>query len=120
MSKAIGLTPAMFGFGAGIFFIGYVVPPGAGEPVDAARGRAVLDCRGVTAWARCRPRLRLSWAAQLLRHAVSSRVAESGFFPGTLLYLSLWFPARQRAVALRAFMAARRFRRHLGRQSPEH
>jgi ACS family tartrate transporter-like MFS transporter len=32
--------------------------------------------------------------------------AESGFFPGTLLYLSLWFPARQRAMAIAAFMAA--------------
>ncbi len=33
-------------------------------------------------------------------------LAESGFFPGTILYLSLWFPARQRAMAMAAFMAA--------------
>ena len=33
-------------------------------------------------------------------------VAESGFFPGMLLYISLWFPARQRAVAIAVFMAA--------------
>src|SRR6185437_16500640 len=33
-------------------------------------------------------------------------VAEAGFFPGILLYLTLWFPARHRAVAIAAFMAA--------------
>jgi MFS transporter, ACS family, tartrate transporter len=33
-------------------------------------------------------------------------VAEAGFFPGIILYLSLWFPARQRAVAAAWFMAA--------------
>jgi len=33
-------------------------------------------------------------------------VAESGLFPGTILYLSSWFPARQRAAAVAIFMAA--------------
>ena len=33
-------------------------------------------------------------------------VAEAGFFPGIILYLSLWFPSRQRAVAAAWFMAA--------------
>jgi ACS family tartrate transporter-like MFS transporter len=33
-------------------------------------------------------------------------VAEAGFFPGIILYLSLWFPVRQRAVAAAWFMAA--------------
>jgi ACS family tartrate transporter-like MFS transporter len=33
-------------------------------------------------------------------------VAEAGFFPGIILYLSLWFPAKQRAVAAAWFMAA--------------
>jgi ACS family tartrate transporter-like MFS transporter len=33
-------------------------------------------------------------------------VAEAGFFPGIILYLSLWFPARYRAIAAAAFMAA--------------
>jgi MFS transporter, ACS family, tartrate transporter len=32
--------------------------------------------------------------------------AEAGFFPGTILYLSLWFPARHRAAAIALFMAA--------------
>jgi len=33
-------------------------------------------------------------------------LAESGFFPGTILYLSLWFPSRERAQAIAVFMAA--------------
>src|ERR1700749_3019108 len=33
-------------------------------------------------------------------------ITEAGFFPGAILYLSLWFPARQRAMAISVFMAA--------------
>ena len=38
--------------------------------------------------------------------AFSLGAAEAGFFPGVILYLSYWFPARQRAAAVSLFMAS--------------
>ena len=44
------------------------------------------------------------WGFGLLR--VLLGVAEAGFFPGIILYLSYWFPARERARAVALFMIA--------------
>ena len=42
---------------------------------------------------------------QLLRYAILLGVAEAGFFPGIILYLTYWFPARHRAGVIALFMA---------------
>ena len=107
MNKAIGLSPAEFGFGGGIFFLGYVL--------FQVPSNLMLYRVGARAW--------ISWVV-VVWGVVSAGsafvvgphsfyamrfllgVAESGFFPGILLYLSLWFPARYKAVAVAAFMAA--------------
>jgi ACS family tartrate transporter-like MFS transporter len=107
MSKAIGLTPAMFGFGAGIFFIGYVALQVPGNLLMLRVGARFWIAGVVTAWGA----VSAASAFVVGPHSFYAMrfllgVAESGFFPGTLLYLSLWFPARQRAVAFAAFMAA--------------
>src|SRR5207237_807261 len=44
------------------------------------------------------------WSLYALRFLLG--VAEAGFFPGIILYLSYWFPARQRARAVALFMMA--------------
>ena len=107
MNQALGLTPAMFGFGGGVFFIGYIafqVPSNLMLLRIGARG---WIARVVVAWGA----VSMASAFVVGPHSFYAMrlllgVAESGFFPGTLLYLSLWFPARQRAVAIAAFMAA--------------
>jgi MFS transporter, ACS family, tartrate transporter len=107
MNKALGLTPAMFGFGGGIFFLGYIAFQ---VPSNLLMLRA-----GARRWIAC---VVVAWG---LVSAASAFVigphsfyamrfllgaTEAGFFPGTLLYLSLWFPVRHRAAAIAVFMAA--------------
>ncbi len=107
MNREIGLTPAAFGFGGGIFFLGYVL--------FEVPSNLILHRVGARVWI---ARILMSWglvsaASALARGPVSFCVlrfllgsAEAGFFPGIILYLSLWFPARQRAAAVAVFMAA--------------
>jgi MFS transporter, ACS family, tartrate transporter len=107
MSAAIHLTPAMLGFGGGIFFVGYIAVQVPSNLMMMRVGARAWIARVVVAWG-------LVSAASafvvgphsfyVMRFLLG--IAEAGFFPGTLLYLSLWFPARQRAVAIAAFMAA--------------
>jgi len=107
MNKAIGLTPAMFGFGGGIFFLGYILLEIPSNLILNRVGARLWIARVMVTWG-------IASAASafvvgpksfyLLRFLLG--VAEAGFFPGIILYLSLWFPARQRAAAAAVFMAA--------------
>jgi MFS transporter, ACS family, tartrate transporter len=107
MDAAIGLTPAMLGFGGGIFFIGYIAVQVPSNLLMMRIGARVWIARVVMAWGI------VSAASAFVAGPHSFYVmrlllgiTEAGFFPGTLLYLSLWFPARQRALAIGTFMAA--------------
>jgi MFS transporter, ACS family, tartrate transporter len=107
MNQAIGLTPAMFGFGGGLFFVGYVAVQVPSNLFMMRVGARVWIARLVIVWgvvSLCSAFVvgPLSFCAMRLLLGV----AEAGFFPGMLLYISLWFPARQRAVAIAVFMAA--------------
>ncbi len=107
MNKDIGLSPTVFGFGAGIFFWGYFL--------FEVPSNLALDKFGARLWI---ARVMISWGLvsgamafvqgpttfYALRFLLG--VAEAGFFPGIILYLSYWFPARQRAAVTALFMAA--------------
>jgi ACS family tartrate transporter-like MFS transporter len=107
MNKDLGLTPTMFGLGGGIFFLGYFL--------FELPSNLILDKVGARIWI---ARVMVTWGLvsaasafvvgphsfYALRFLLG--VAEAGFFPGIILYLSQWFPTRQRAVAAAAFMAA--------------
>lgn len=107
MNKDLGLSPAVFGFGAGIFFWGYFL--------FEVPSNIVLHKIGARIWI---ARVMISWGVvsgamvfvqgqtsfYVLRFLLGA--AEAGFFPGIILYLSYWFPARQRAAVTALFMAA--------------
>jgi ACS family tartrate transporter-like MFS transporter len=107
MNKAIGLSPTAFGLGGGLFFIGYFL--------FEVPSNLILHRVGARLWI---ARVMVTWSIvsaasafvvgpnsfYALRFVLG--VAEAGFFPGVILYLSLWFPVRQRAVAAAWFMAA--------------
>jgi ACS family tartrate transporter-like MFS transporter len=107
MNKAIGLSPTAFGLGGGLFFIGYFL--------FEVPSNLILHKVGARRWI---ARVMVSWGIVSLASAFVVGpnsfyalrfilgVAEAGFFPGIILYLSLWFPSRQRAVAAAWFMAA--------------
>ena len=107
MNKALGLTPAMYGLGGGLFFVGYITFQVPSNLMLLRVGARKWISRVVIAWgivSICSAFVVGPQSFYSMRLLLG--VAESGFFPGMLLYLSLWFPARQRAVAIALFMAA--------------
>jgi MFS transporter, ACS family, tartrate transporter len=107
MNQDLGLSPTVFGFGAGIFFLGYFL--------FEVPSNLVLDKVGARIWI---ARVMITWglisgAMAFIQGSASFYTlrfllgaAEAGFFPGIILYLSYWFPARQRASVTAMFMAA--------------
>jgi len=107
MNKAIGLDPKIYGLGAGIFFVGYFILE---IPSNLA-----LERFGARKWI---ARIMISWglvsgAFALITGPVSFLsmrfllgVAEAGFFPGVILYLTYWYPAEYRAKIVGIFMVA--------------
>lgn len=107
MTKDLGLTAAQFGFAAGLFFVGYILLE---IPSNLA-----LHKYGARRWL---SRIMISWGiVSLLFTWVDSigglytlrfllGVAEAGFLPGAIFFLSLWVPARHRSYVLALFYLA--------------
>jgi ACS family tartrate transporter-like MFS transporter len=116
MNKDLGLTSAMYGFGAGIFFLAYFI--------FEVPSNLMLERFGARKWI---ARIMFSWgilsglmafipgiakatglstANTFYSIRILLGIAEAGFFPGIIFYLTLWFPAAYRARIIGYFMAA--------------
>ncbi|HEV3301422.1 MAG TPA: MFS transporter [Planctomycetaceae bacterium] len=102
----VGMTGAEYGFGAGLFYFGYLVFEVPSNLIMRRTGARVWISRIVITWGL------VSGATMLVTGFVSFftvrillGVAEAGFFPGIIYYLTYWFPAQQRTRALASFMA---------------
>ena len=107
MNSDLGFSASAFGLGSGIFFAGYCL--------FEVPSNIILERVGARVWL---ARIMVSWglisAAMMFVRTPATfcilrfllGVAEAGFFPGVVYYLSLWYPARQRARAIAGFMAA--------------
>jgi ACS family tartrate transporter-like MFS transporter len=107
MNKDVGLTSQMFGLGAGIFFLGYFI--------FEVPSTVILHHVGARFWI---GRVMITWgvvsvAMAFIRGPISFYIlrfllglAEAGFFPGIILYLSYWFPANHRSAVIAMFMGA--------------
>jgi MFS transporter, ACS family, tartrate transporter len=122
MAGDLGYSDAMYGFGAGIFFIGYFI--------FEVPSNVILERVGARMWI---ARIMITWgiissafmfAGQIHWGVVASAfgcsdaqfsfyflrfwlgVAEAGFFPGIILYLTYWFPGARRAKMVALFMTA--------------
>ena len=107
MNKDLGFTSQIFGFGAGVFFLGYFV--------FEVPSTVILHKVGARFWI---ARVLITWGIvsvgmAFIRGPASFYVlrfllglAEAGFFPGIILYLSYWFPSRHRSAVTAIFMAA--------------
>ncbi len=107
MNKDLGFSPTVFGFGAGIFFLGYFIFEVPSNLVLNKIGARIWIARVMITWGI------ISGAFAFVQGSTSFYVlrfllgaAEAGFFPGIILYLSFWFPARHRAAMTAIFMAA--------------
>jgi len=107
MNKDLGLSPAVFGFGAGIFFWGYFLCEIPSNIALHRFGARLWIARIMVSWgilAAIESQIQGPTSFYVLRFLLGA--AEAGFFPGVILYLSYWFPARQRAAAVSLFMAS--------------
>src|SRR5580704_8237575 len=107
MNKELNFSPTIFSWGAGIFFIGYFL--------FEVPSNLALEKFGASRWI---ARIMITWGIISALMAVVSGVwsfygvrfllgvAEAGFFPGIILYLTYWYPAEYRARFLAAFAVA--------------
>lgn len=104
MNADLGLTTAMYGLAAGLFFVTYTVfeiPSNlALARVGARRWIArIMVSWGVVATSMCA--VHAPWQLYGMRLLLGA--AEAGFTPGVIYYLSLWYPARERGRAMSIF-----------------
>ena len=116
MNSALGLTEAAYGLGAGLFFISYFlleVPSNLALDKFGARlwiARIMLSWGIVSGmfafipWISGATGVSSEWVFYILRFALG--IAEAGFFPGIIFYLTLWFPSVYRARVVALFMLA--------------
>src|SRR5512132_817229 len=94
MNRDLGLSPAVYGFGAGIFFIGYSLFEVPSNLILARVGARRWIARIMITWGLIAAGMmfvRGPLSFYVLRFVLG--VAEAGFFPGIIFYLSQWFPA---------------------------
>ena len=105
MNAALGIDDAVYAFGAGIFFIGYFL--------FEVPSNLILERVGARRWI---ARIMITWGVVSGATAAVSGghgfitmrlllgMAEAGFFPGIILYLTYWFPEAERARVIGLFM----------------
>ncbi|MGD9788287.1 MAG: MFS transporter [Sulfuricellaceae bacterium] len=107
MNQDIGLSAAAYGLGAGLFFIGYFLFEVPSNLILARVGPRFWIARIMVTWGLVSMDM-ASVAGErgfyLLRFLLG--LAEAGFFPGIILYLTYWFPAAERARIIALFMTA--------------
>lgn len=107
MKEDLGFTASVLGFGAGIFFLGYFLFEVPSNVILHKVGARIWIARVMVTWGLIAGGMAFvdsTTSFYVMRFLLG--VAEAGFFPGIILYLSYWFPARHRAGVIAMFMAA--------------
>ena len=106
MKHDLGFSDAMYGLGAAVFYIGYVLCEVPSNMLLARFGARRTFTRIMLLWGAasvCMMFVSQASHFYLLRFMLG--VFEAGFFPGIVLYLTYWYPAQRRAVILSIFFA---------------
>jgi ACS family tartrate transporter-like MFS transporter len=107
MNRALGLSATAYGLGAGIFFLSYTLFEVPSNLILARLGARVWIARIMITWGLVSAGMMLARGPMhfyVLRFLLGA--AEAGFFPGVIYYLTVWFPRRERARTVAAFMTA--------------
>jgi MFS family permease len=107
MNDELGLSATAFGVAAGVFFIGYLLLEVPSNLMLHRFGARRWIARILATWGIVATAMAFtpnSTVLIVLRFLLG--VAEAGFFPGIILYLTYWFPATQRARMTAWFMTA--------------
>jgi D-galactonate transporter len=107
MLNDLGFSEAVYGLGAGIFFLGYFLFEVPSNIILHKVGARIWIARIMVTWAI------ISGACMFITTPTSFYVlrfllglAEAGFFPGIILYLTYWFPSSRRSRMVSIFMSA--------------
>ncbi|WP_416051013.1 MFS transporter [Cupriavidus basilensis] len=106
MKQDLGFSDAMYGLGAAVFYVGYVLCEVPSNMLLARFGARRTFTRIMLLWGLAS--VGMMWVSTpthfyTLRFLLG--VFEAGFFPGIVLYLTYWFPARRRAAVMAIFFA---------------
>lgn len=106
MKHDLGFSDAMYGLGAAIFYVGYVLCEVPSNMLLARFGARRTFMRIMLLWgiaSTCMMFVHTPAHFYALRFLLG--VFEAGFFPGIVLYLTYWFPPRRRAAVFSIFFA---------------
>ena len=107
MLKDLSLSDAAFATGAGIFFIGYFFFEVPSNVLLKKLGARMWIARIMVSWgviSACMIFVKGQWSFYAMRFLLG--LAEAGFFPGVIFYLTLWYPSRHRSTRTAWFVAA--------------
>ena len=107
MLKELSMSDAAFAAGAGIFFIGYFFFEVPSNVLLKKFGARMWIARIMISWgviSACMIFVRGEWSFYGMRFLLG--LAEAGFFPGVIFYLTLWYPSKLRASRTAWFVAA--------------
>lgn len=107
MLKDLSLSDAAFATGAGIFFIGYFFFEVPSNVLLKKYGARMWIARIMISWgviSACMIFVKGQWSFYAMRFLLG--LAEAGFFPGVIFYLTLWYPSKIRSTRTAWFVAA--------------
>ena len=107
MNRQLGLTPQVFGLGAGLFFVSYTLFEIPSNLLMRRFGARLWLSRILILWGLAAMAMALTsgkWSFYALRLLLG--LAEAGWYPGVIVYLALWFPRRFRARSTMLFSLA--------------
>jgi D-galactonate transporter len=107
MGQDLGFSETVFGLGAGIFFLGYFLFEVPSNLLLHRVGARMWIARIMITWgilSGCFMFVETPTSFYILRFLLG--VAEAGFYPGVILYLTYWYPAHRRARIIAVFMSA--------------
>lgn len=121
MNKDLGLSPEVYGLGAGIFFIGYFIFEVPSNVVLERVGARIWIARIMASWGVISAAMAIvsdrtlmsltifDWHIRITSFYIVRFLlgaAEAGFFPGVILYFTYWYPARYRARVISSLFIA--------------
>ncbi|MGL4554459.1 MAG: MFS transporter [Gemmataceae bacterium] len=107
MRTDLGMGPEVYAFGGGIFYVGYLLFEVPANFMLRRVGARIWMARIMITWGlvSCSTAF-VSGPVSFYAVRILLGVAEAGFFPGIILYLTYWFPARERVRIMALFMTA--------------
>ena len=107
MGQDLGFSETVFGLGAGVFFIGYFLFELPSNLLMHKIGARIWIARIMITWGLMSAAfIFVKTPTQFYVMRFLLGLAEAGFYPGVILYLTYWFPAYRRGKIVAVFMSA--------------